>query len=198
MTALPYRIGLTGNIATGKSTVGRMLEGLGAERIDADEVAHAVISQDGSAYGPVLEAFGPEIQRPDGTIDRKALGAIVFSDPLALGRLESLVHPAVIRTVDRMIASSQARVIVVEAIKLLESGMAEHYDAVWVTTCSEATQLERLVRLRQLSRADAQRRISAQPTQAAKLSRADVVIDTGGSLAETLAQVQAAWYAIPA
>ncbi len=126
------------------------------------------------------------------------MGAIVFSDPLALGRLESLVHPAVIRTVDRIIASSQARVIVVEAIKLLESGMAEDYDAIWVTTCSEATQLERLVRLRKLSRADALQRIGAQPPQADKLSRADVVIDTGGSLAETLAQVQAAWRAIPA
>ena len=157
-----------------------------------------VMSPDGSVYGPVLEAFGPEILKLDGTIDRKALGALVFSDPLALGRLESLVHPAVIRTVDRMIASSQARVIVVEAIKLLESGMAEDYDAIWVTTCSEATQLGRLVRLRKLSRADALQRISAQPPQADKLSRADVVIDTGGSLAETLAQIQAAWRAIAA
>jgi dephospho-CoA kinase len=199
---LPYRIGLTGNIATGKTTVGRMLESLGAERIDADKVAHAVIIPGGSAYRSVVAAFGPEIlvsdpaQQPP-RINRQALGNIVFSDPAALRKLESLVHPAVIRNVNAQIASTEARVIVVEAIKLLESGMAEAYDAIWVTTCPKAIQCERLMRLRGLSRETALARIEAQPPQAEKLARADVVIHTDGSLAATRAQVLAAWHALP-
>ncbi len=196
----PYRIGLTGNIATGKSTVGRMLEAMGAERIDADEVAHDVMSPGGSAYRPVIEAFGPGILASGAAcpqIDRRALGAIVFADPEALKELESLVHPAVIRAVDERIAATTARVVVVEAIKLLESGMAEAYDAIWVTTCPEAVQLERLMRLRGLSRETALIRIEAQPPQAEKVARAHVVIRTAGSLGGTRAQVVAAWYALP-
>lgn len=193
----PYRIGLTGNIATGKTTVGRMLEALGAERIDADKVAHAVMAPAGSAYQPVVQAFGPEILTPSGSVDRQALGAIVFSDPVALRMLESLVHPAVIQRVDEQIASTKARVIVVEAIKLLESGMAEAYDAIWVTACSESVQRERLMRLRGLSCEAARVRMQAQPPQDEKLARAGVVIRTDGSLEATRAQVLAAWRALP-
>jgi dephospho-CoA kinase len=194
---MPYRIGLTGNIATGKTTVGRMLEALGAERIDADKVAHAVMAPGGAAYQPVVAAFGPEILTPSGSIDREALGAIVFSDPAALRKLEALVHPAVIQAVDAQVASTEARVVVVEAIKLLESGMAEAYDAIWVSTCPEAIQCERLMRLRGLSREAALTRIAAQPPQAEKLARADVVIHTDGSLERTRRQILAAWHALP-
>jgi dephospho-CoA kinase len=204
---LPYRIGLTGNIATGKTTVGRMLEALGAERIDADKVAHAVMSPGGSAYSSVVTAFGPEILSPGSgqphagaqsaaPIDRRALGAIVFSDPAALRRLEALVHPAVIRRVEEQIVATTARVVVVEAIKLLESGMAETYEAIWVTACSEVIQRERLMRLRGLTSEVASTRIQAQPPQEEKAARADVVIHTDGSLAETRAQVLAAWEAL--
>ncbi len=193
MTASPYRIGLTGNIATGKSTAGRMLEALGAELIDADTVAHAVIAPGGPAYGPVVAAFGEDIVGEDGAINRAALGRRVFSDPAALQRLEALVHPAVIAEVDRQVAASHARVVVVEAIKLLESGMADAYDAIWVTTCSEATQLHRLVQGRGLSREAALERIHAQPPQAEKLARADWVIDTEGTFEQTEAQVYAGW-----
>lgn len=193
---LPYRIGLTGNIATGKSTVGHMLEDLGAELIDADHVAHEVMARDGAAYNAIVAAFGEEILKPDGTIDRGSLGARVFSDPVALRRLEHLVHPPVIKITDQRIAASDAPAVVVEAIKLLESGMAETYDAIWVTSCSEATQLERLMRYRGLSREEALRRIRAQPPQGEKLARADVIIDTEGSLDETRAQVNRAWAAL--
>ena len=189
----PYRIGLTGNIATGKSTVGRMLASLGAELIDADKVAHAVMAPAGSAYAGVVEAFGPGIVGDAGEIDRRALGRIVFADPGALKRLEALVHPAVIAAVNQRIERSIAMAVVVEAIKLLESGMAESSDAIWVTTCSEEVQLARLMEPRGLSREDALVRIRAQAPQAEKVLRADVVVDTEGTLAETRAQVEAAW-----
>ena len=190
---LPYRIGLTGNIATGKSTVGRMLAELGAEVIDADRVTHTMLATDGAAYPAVVAAFGAEILAPDGTIDRGKLGDIVFSDAEALAQLERLVHPPVIAEVRRRIAASVAPVVVVEAIKLLESGVAGDYDAIWVTTCPETAQVKRLMKSRRLSREEALRRIHAQPPQAEKLARADVVIDTRGSLDETQAQVTAAW-----
>ncbi|MGC9394516.1 MAG: dephospho-CoA kinase [Anaerolineae bacterium] len=189
----PYRIGLTGNIATGKSTVGRMLAKLGAEVIDADRVAHATLAPGGAAYDDVVAAFGAEILAPDGTIDRGKLGDIVFSDAEALAQLERVVHPPVIADVRRRIAASPAPVVVVEAIKLLESGVASDYDAIWVTTCPETAQVKRLMRSRHLTHAEALRRIHAQPPQAEKLARADVVIDTSGSIDETRAQVVAAW-----
>ncbi len=190
---MPYRIGLTGNIATGKTTVGHMLVDLGAELIDADRVAHAVMAPGGAAYASVIEAFGPDILAQDGTIDRGALGRRVFSDPAALRRLEALVHPPVISAVEQRIANSSASVVVVEAIKLLESGMAVSYEAIWVTTCSTATQLERLVGGRGMSRDVALQRIRAQPPQEEKIAQADVVIDTEGTLEETRFQVRAAW-----
>jgi dephospho-CoA kinase len=193
----PYKIGLTGNIATGKSTVAKMLVDLGAAFLDADKVAHSVMAPGGPAYAAVVAAFGAEIVADSGEIDRRALGKIVFSDPEALARLESLVHPAVIAEVDRWIATREVPVVVVEAIKLLESGMAETYDAIWVTACTEATQVARLMDSRGLTRADARQRIHAQPPQAEKVARADVVIDTEATLAETRRQVAAAWANIP-
>jgi dephospho-CoA kinase len=194
---LPYRIGLTGNISTGKSTVGRMLVELGAELIDADRVAHDALSPDGAAYDSVIQSFGVGILTPDGFIDRQILGNIVFADFEALRRLESLVHPAVIAQIDHIIIASQARIVVVEAIKLLESGMAEDYDAIWVTTCPEEIQLERLVEIRKLERDDALCRLRAQSPQDEKIRRADVVIDTSGSIERTYAQVWEAWQHLP-
>lgn len=194
----PYKIGLTGNIATGKSTVGKMLVDHGAAHLDADKVAHRVMAPDGPAYASVVAAFGDEIVADDGTIDRQALGRIVFSDPEALRRLESLVHPAVIAEVNRWIAESAAPVVVVEAIKLLESGMADMYNAIWVTTCSEATQVKRLVRSRDMTPEAARLRVQAQPPQADKIARADVVIDTECPLLDTRRQVAAAWAEIAA
>jgi dephospho-CoA kinase len=193
VTRAPYRIGLTGNIATGKSTVAKMLVALGAEHIDADRVAHEMIAPEGPAYDEVVAAFGEQILAPDGRIDRGKLGARVFCDEAAMARLESLVHPPTIEAVARQIAASDAPVVVVEAIKLLESGMAASYEAIWVATCDASTQLARLMAQRGLSRADARQRIEAQPPQEEKIARADVVIDTDGALAETRAQVEAAW-----
>lgn len=192
-----YTIGLTGNIATGKTTVGRMLEDRGAELIDADRIAHQVMEPEGPAYEDVVEAFGTEILRGDGMIDRRRLGRIVFNDEEALRRLEALVHPPVIRKIDALIEASNAPVVVVEAIKLLESGMAVRYDAIWVTTCAESIQRSRLMRLRGLSPDDAEARLRAQTPQILKLEQADVVIQTGGTLAQTRSQVRSAWRRMP-
>lgn len=193
---LPYRIGLTGNIATGKSAVGRMLAELGAEVIDADRITHDVLAVGGTAYAEVVRTFGADILTSDGSIDRGKLGDIVFSDAEALAQLERLVHPPVIAEVRRRIAASDAPAVVVEAIKLLESGVADDYDAIWVTTCPETAQVKRLMKSRHLTREEALRRIHAQPPQAEKLARADIVIDTDGALDATRAQVIAAWKAI--
>jgi len=190
----PYSIGLTGNIATGKSTVARMLVELGAVHIDADLVAHDVMSPGGAVYAAVVRAFGPEIVGVGGAIDRHQLGEIVFNDSMALAQLESLVHPAVIAEVARRMGVNHASVVVVEAIKLIESGMARCYDALWVTTCPSEVQLTRLVQQRSLTPADARSRIQSQPSQDEKIALADVVIDTGGSLEETQRQVLAAWH----
>jgi dephospho-CoA kinase len=186
-------IGLTGNIATGKSTVARMLAELGAETIDADEVAHQMMRAGTPVHAAIVETFGAEALAPDGEIDRERLGAIVFADPAALARLEAIVHPATIEVISRRVAASPAEVIVVEAIKFIEAGMAEGCDSVWVTTCRPEQQIARLMKTRDMSRAEAEQRVRAQPPQEVKLARADVVIDTSGTIAQTRERVQAAW-----
>jgi dephospho-CoA kinase len=189
----PFLIGLTGNIATGKSTVAGMLVALGADAIDADEVAHAMMRTGTPVHARIVEAFGSEMLAADGEIDRRRLGARVFADREALAQLEAIVHPATLEAVDRRVAASSATVVVVEAIKLIESGMAGGCDSVWVTTCRPKQQIERLMRSRGLSRAEAALRVRAQAPQEEKLARADVAIDTSGTLDRTREQVRAAW-----
>lgn len=189
----PLLIGLTGNISTGKSTVAAMLAELGAEVIDADRVAHQVMEAGTLAHAQIVETFGPEVLSPDGEIDRARLGAIVFADPESLARLEAIVHPATLRAIDCRITASSADVVVVEAIKLIEAGMADGCDSVWVTTCRPEQQVYRIMGGRGLGRAEAELRVRAQPPQEDKVARADVVVDTSGSLARTRAQVHAAW-----
>ena len=189
----PLLIGLTGNISTGKSTVAGMLAELGAEVIDADRVAHQLMRAGTLAHAQIVETFGPQVLAPDGEIDRARLGDIVFADPDSLARLEAIVHPATLEAIDRRIAATSAEVVVVEAIKLIEAGMADGCDSVWVTTCRPEQQVYRIVGGRGLSRAEAELRVRAQPPQEDKIARADVVVDTSGSLARTRAQVRAAW-----
>jgi dephospho-CoA kinase len=187
-------IGLTGNIATGKSLVGHMLAERGAEHIDADHLAHRVMAQGTHAWEQIVREFGREILQPDGEIDRARLGAIVFSDAAALARLEGFVHPPVIALTGERIERSTTSVVVVEAIKLIESGMVVRLcDALWVVIAPRAAQIERLVADRGLSYEDAVARVDAQPPQSAKAARADVVIDNGGSIEATRRQVARAW-----
>lgn len=186
-------IGLTGNIATGKSEVARMLAELGATVIDADKIAHEVMEPGGPAYDGVVGAFGPEILAADGTINRGKLGAIVFRDPRALRRLEAVVHPATITKVDERIARAETLVVVVEAIKLIEAGMHRGYDALWVVTAPRPLQITRLVTQRGLTEEQAVLRIDAQAPQEEKAALADLVIVNDGDLAALREQVEAAW-----
>jgi dephospho-CoA kinase len=177
------RIGLTGPIGCGKSTVARWLAGLGAVAIDADAAARAVTAPGEAAHDEVLTAFGEEVRSADGTLDRAALGRIVFADPARLRALEAIVHPAVRPRILAAIADAErARVpaVVVEAIKLVEGGLAELCDEVWLVTCDAADQLTRLAG-RGLAADDALQRMGAQADMVATLRGvATRVIDTSG------------------
>ncbi len=189
----PYRIGLTGNIACGKSTVVQELQRLGAAVLDADAVAHEVMRAGTAVHDAVVAAFGPGIRTPDGEIDRRALGAIVFADPEALARLEAIVHPAVVAYAEEWLAGVTAEVAVIDAIKLIEAGIADRCDAIWVVICPPEEQARRLQRYRGLSWEEAWLRIRAQPPQEEKVARAGVVIDNGGPISRMRAQVRAAY-----
>ncbi|PJF39670.1 MAG: dephospho-CoA kinase [Phototrophicales bacterium] len=188
-----YVIGITGNIATGKSLVRKMLEHLGASTIDADGLAHQVMLPGAPAYRPVIEWFGKWIVDKDGRIDRNRLGAVVFSHPLALQRLEALTHPIISKGIDTLITRAKQKVVVVEAIKLLEGPLAKQVDAIWVVDAPPEVQLKRLMEKRKMSEAEARKRIAAQNPQAEKIKVAHVVINNGGNPNDTFAQVQAEW-----
>ncbi len=192
-----YVIGLTGNIAVGKSVVRRMLQHLGAYTIDADGLSHQAMMPGAPAYKPVVEMFGKYILDANGQINRGKLGAIVFAVPDALATLESMVHPVIGGAIGQLIQRSSQRVIVIEAIKLLEGNLALLCDAVWVVDAPRSAQVARLVKERAMSEADAIKRIEAQNPQAAKLARASVVINNGADVDLTWKQVQDAWNRIP-
>ncbi|MFN8634827.1 MAG: dephospho-CoA kinase [Chloroflexota bacterium] len=188
---MPFRIGLTGNIACGKSTVGRLLVARGAEYVDADRLVHALMEPGTPENDRIVERFGPEVRAADGRIDRARLGGIVFADPAALKELEAILHPGVRAEIRRRMAASTAPILVVDAIKLLESGLAREMDAVWVVTCPRAEQVRRLMTERGLTAEQAEVRISAQGSQEEKARQATVVISNGGTLEETERQVDA-------
>ncbi len=191
-----YLIGLTGNIATGKSTVAKMLQELGATVIDADALVHELQRKGTPTYEAIVAAFGPGILDRTGEIDRKALGAIVFNDAAQLRTLESIVHPAVLTESLQRMQAAETPVVVYEAIKLIEAGRAEMCDALWVVTASSAAQLERLMHDRHLSEAEARQRIEAQPPQSEKVRLASVVIDNSDTLQATRQQVEQAFAAL--
>ncbi len=195
MSAWPgkFVIGLTGNIATGKSVVRKMLEHMGAYGIDADALGHRAIARDAPGYKTVVDTFGKWILAPDGQIDRAKLARVVFSDPEALTQLEAIVHPLVRQAVDLLIRRSSQKVIVVEAIKLLEGPLRQACDTVWVTYASKSTQISRLTSKRGLSVAVAHQRINSQPPQSEKVNAANTVIQNEGSFEDTWLQVTKAW-----
>jgi len=195
MSAWPgkYVIGLTGNIATGKSVVRKMLEHLGAYGIDADALGHRAIAKDAPGYKPVLDTFGKWILAPDGQIDRGKLARVVFADPDALNQLEAIVHPLVRRAIDILIRRSTQKVIVVEAIKLLEGPLRQACDTVWVTYTQKPTQISRLTKKRGLSVAVAHQRVNSQPSQVEKVKAANTVVQNEGSFDDTWQQVTKAW-----
>ena len=191
---MPFVIGLTGNIATGKSTVLEYLAGKGAYVIDADKVAHKTMMPDGAAYEKIVDEFGAGILTDDGNVDRKALGAIVFEDPNALERLEAIVHPATFELARWEMSQSQADIIILEAIKLLESGrIITLCDEIWVVTSRPTTQMKRLTDVRGMDEAEARNRMAAQSSQAEKVAKADHVIDNDGTLDELNTQLDRLW-----
>lgn len=189
----PYTLGVTGAIAVGKSTVLSMLRELGAHTIDADQVYHRLIGPGQPLQRKLVERWGDRILNEDGTINRKALGAIVFSDPSELAALDAMTHPAIMDAIERERLESDAPVVVIDAVKLIESGHADHCDQVWLVTADPEVQRQRLIEQRGLDPADADRRLASQPPLGPRLARADVVIDNSGSLEDTRRQVLDAW-----
>lgn len=191
-------VGLTGNIAVGKSVVRQMLQHLGAVTIDADGLAHQAMSPGAPAYKPVVETFGQIILNPDKTINRAMLGSMVFSNPMLLEKLEAITHPVVGSAIDTLVNRAKQKVVVIEAIKLLEGTLAASVNEIWVVDASPKSQYIRLINKRKMSPDDAKRRIQSQNPQAEKRAKADVVINNDGNVEETWKQVQAAWANIKA
>ena len=176
------RVGLTGGIASGKSTVAAMLEELGAVIIDGDKLAREVVERGTPGLAAVVEAFGEELLTPEGDLDRPALGRIVFGDEAKRRVLEGIVHPLVFERYAALEASAPEGALVVHDIPLLaESGRADTFDAVLVVDVPVETQVERLVRDRGMDRSDAEARIAAQATREQRLAIATHVLDNTGT-----------------
>ncbi|MCJ7668677.1 MAG: dephospho-CoA kinase [Anaerolineae bacterium] len=185
-------IGITGSMGTGKSTVLRMLEKLGAKAIDADLLVHRVMAKGTTVYEEVVEAFGEGVLGPKGEIDRKRLAALVFSDEEALKRLEAIIHPVVENLIWEIAEEAKEEVVAIEAIKLLEASTGRWWDALWVVTCRPEEQSERLL-AQGLSEEEIEGRLKAQGPISEKIKAANVIIDNSGSLEETWEQVKREW-----
>lgn len=180
-------IGLTGGIATGKSTVARLLRALGAPVVCADELSRAAVRRGAEGFEETVAAFGPGVVGPDGELDRRALGARVFSDPSARARLEAIIHPRVRAEQRRLRAEAEksgAPIGFYDVPLLFEKNLEGDFDATVAVLCSEAAQLERLVARDGWSIEEAKKRIASQLPLAEKRRRADHVIENDGSLAD--------------
>lgn len=192
---MPRILGITGNIACGKTAVGKMLLEMGAERyIDADAVVHGLYLSGQPIAVQVAQAFGSQVLASDGGVDRKALGDIVFQDRDAMRRLESIVHPAVGQAIaNELAAVSSSGIAVIDAVKLLEGGSGAFCQSKWMIICTEEQELARLMARNNMSRDEALARLRAQPPVKPRLTLVDEVIDNSGSLEETRRQVAAAF-----
>jgi dephospho-CoA kinase len=188
------RVGLTGGIATGKSVVGRMFADLGCHLIDADRIVHELLEPGQSVHQAVVAAFGKQILRPDGTIDRKILGKIVFRDEKARQNLNSIVHPATIQRqkewLDQLEAAHPNAIGIVEAALMVEVGTYRNYDKLIVVVCSLEEQRRRLRARSHLSEDEINARIASQMPLDEKAKFADFVIDSSGELEATRRQVE--------
>jgi dephospho-CoA kinase len=194
-----YLIALTGGIASGKSTVSERLSALGAVVIDADVLAREVVEPGTPALAEIASEFGTHVLRPDGSLDRAALGAVIFRDPEARDKLNAITHPRIRQRVHELIAEAERQnpdaVIVYDVPLLVEAGTDRdmRFDLVAVAHADAATRLRRLVELRGIEYGEAVRRIESQASDEERLAIADVVIDNNGTLEDTLAQVDALW-----
>ena len=190
-------VGLTGGIGAGKTTVGRMFVELGCHLIDADTIVHELFTPGEAVHRAVVDAFGDRVLASDGTIDRAALGEIVFHDPAVRERLNSLVHPAVIQRqkqwLDELASREPSAIGIVEAALMIEAGTYKNYDKLIVVVCSPEEQRRRLRGRLGLSEDQIEARISAQMPMEEKAKFADFVIDNSGSLDVTKTQAQEIW-----
>jgi dephospho-CoA kinase len=188
------RVGLTGGIGAGKSEVSRRLAVQGAVIIDADAAARDVVAPGTEGLAEIIDAFGPEILLPDGTLDRPRLGDLVFADPSKRATLNAIIHPKVGTRMSELEQAAGPNAIVVHDVPLIaENGLAGAYDLVIVVDVPPRTQIDRLVKLRGMTRDQAKARIAAQATREQRLSVADIVVDNSGSLTELDRQVGDLW-----
>jgi dephospho-CoA kinase len=195
-SAMPYVIGLTGPIASGKSTIAGMLRKRGAEVIDADGVYRGLLAPGSALWKRVVDRFGPTIVGSDGDIDRSALADIVFADPEALADLDRITHPAVIAEIRDQIARTSSPLVVLEAVKLVQSGLTSDIDALWFITADPETRLRRLISRSGMDEASARARIAAAPSSVPEGVELDAIVDNSGDLASTSAAVDEAWRAV--
>lgn len=187
-------VGLTGGIASGKSSVATLLAARGAVIIDADVLARDVVAKGAPLLDEVADRFGPSVLAADGSLDRAALGRVVFADPAARQDLEALIHPAVRRRAAELQSAAPAGAVVVHVIPLLvETGQSDRFDLVVVVDADEATQLARIRTRDSLDAAAGHARIAAQATHDHRLAAADVVIDNSGTRADLEGQVSRLW-----
>jgi dephospho-CoA kinase len=194
------RIGLTGGIASGKSVAAGRLAELGAAVIDHDVLAREAVRPRSAGLDAVVDAFGPGVLAPDGSLDRAALGALVFGDPAQRELLNSVVHPEIRRLAAEheaaVVAAGTGAVVVHDIPLLVETGQAEAFHLLVVVDVPAAQRVDRLVTLRGLSRTDAERRVAAQAPDDARLAVADVVLDGTGTVEQLRAQVDDLWVRI--
>ena len=192
-------IGLTGGIASGVTLVARIFRDLGAVVIEADEIAREVVEPGTETYHQVVEAFGPEVVRADGTLDRRRLGKVVFEDPSARVRLNALTHPAIRRRIweriEQIRRDDPEALVIVDIPLLLDTVGPETFDldGVIVVTATPDLQITRTMKRDGLTREEAQRRVDAQRPVALKAAEADWVIDNTSTVAHTRSQVEALW-----
>jgi len=189
----PRRVALTGGIATGKSRCLAVFARLGAAVIDADQLARDAVAPGSEGLAAVVTRFGPSVLLPNGQLNRAALGAVIFADPLARQQIEAIIHPRVYTGVARWFAALTVPVGVADIPLLYETAREDDFDVVVVAACQPEQQLARLIARSGLSEAAARARIAAQWPIAKKVALADYVIDTSGTLAETEAATTAVW-----
>lgn len=192
-----YLIGLTGGIASGKSTIARRLAERGAVHVDADQLAREAVEPGSAALAAIVDRFGDGILNPDGSLDRAALGGIVFSDPTALEALNGIVHPAVRDLTARRIAAAEradpGAVVVYDVPLLVEAQVPHRFDLVVVAQAGTESRISRLTGTRGMPEDEARRRIASQASDADRLAVADVVIDTDGTIESTIDQADRLW-----
>lgn len=188
------RVGLTGGIASGKSTVARVFRELGAHVLDADRIAREIVPPGSPALARIARAFGKEMIRPDGTLDRAALGAVVFADAGKRRVLEGILHPLILDEIDRRVEelelSDPQGVVIVEAALILEMGRQEEFDTLVVVWADEEQQRRRMIQRDNLSAEDAERRLDAQMPLSEKRGRAQFVVDNSGDPAACRADAE--------